>query len=111
MSSAGTATTAGSTTGTSMTIPAPSSTTVDLSKWEIVIGLEVHAELATATKLFSAAPQLFGAAPNTNIDPLTLGLPGSLPVLNEQAVELAIRVGLALNCTVQRSVFARKNYF
>jgi aspartyl/glutamyl-tRNA(Asn/Gln) amidotransferase A subunit len=93
------------------TIPAPSSTTVDLSTWEIVIGLEVHAELATATKLFSAAPQLFGAEPNTNIDPLTLGLPGSLPVLNEQAVELAIRVGLALNCTVQRSVFARKNYF
>ena len=96
---------------TDTTIPAPTSTTVDLSTWEIVIGLEVHAELSTATKLFSAAPQRFGAEPNTNIDPLTLGLPGSLPVLNEQAVELAIRVGLALNCTVQRSVFARKNYF
>jgi aspartyl-tRNA(Asn)/glutamyl-tRNA(Gln) amidotransferase subunit B len=84
---------------------------VDLDVWEIVIGLEVHTELATRTKLFSAAANEFGGDPNTNIDPLTLGLPGSLPVLNEQAVELAIRVGLALNCTVQRSVFARKNYF
>lgn len=83
----------------------------DKDKWELVVGLEVHAELATKTKLFSSAPNSFGQEPNTNIDPLTLGLPGSLPVLNEQAVELAIRVGLALNCTVQRSVFARKNYF
>ena len=79
--------------------------------WETVIGLEVHAELATATKLFCDAPNQFGGEPNTNIDPVSLGLPGSLPVLNEQAVELAIRVGLALNCQVQRSVFARKNYF
>ena len=79
--------------------------------WETVIGLEVHAELATATKLFSSAPNRFGGQPNTNVDPVSLGLPGSLPVLNEQAVELAIRVGLALNCQVQRSVFARKNYF
>lgn len=83
----------------------------DDSEWETVIGLEVHAELATKTKLFSAAPNSFGGEPNTNIDPVTLGLPGALPVLNEQAVELAIRVGLALNCTVKRSVFARKNYF
>jgi len=89
----------------------PTSATVDLETWEIVIGLEVHTELATTTKLFSAAPNHFGGEANTNIDPLTLGLPGSLPVLNEHAVELAIRVGLALNCTVQRSVFARKNYF
>jgi len=79
--------------------------------WEMVIGLEVHAELLTRTKLFSSAVNRFGGEPNTNIDPLTIGLPGSLPVLNEHAVELAIRVGLALNCTVQRSVFARKNYF
>jgi len=79
--------------------------------WETVIGLEVHAELATATKLFCSAPNRFGGQPNTNVDPVSLGLPGSLPVLNEQAVELAIRVGLALNCQVQRSVFARKNYF
>lgn len=83
----------------------------DHDAWEMVIGLEVHTELATRTKLFSAAPNEFGGEPNTNIDPVTLGLPGALPVLNEQAVELAIRVGLALNCTVQRSVFARKNYF
>jgi aspartyl-tRNA(Asn)/glutamyl-tRNA(Gln) amidotransferase subunit B len=83
----------------------------DHDAWEIVIGLEVHAELATRTKLFSSAMNAFGGSPNTQIDPLTLGLPGSLPVLNEQAVELAMRVGLALNCTVQRSVFARKNYF
>jgi aspartyl-tRNA(Asn)/glutamyl-tRNA(Gln) amidotransferase subunit B len=84
---------------------------IDLSVWEIVIGLEVHTELATRTKLFCSAPNVFGGEPNTNIDPLTLGLPGSLPVLNEQAVELAIRVGLALNCTIDRSVFSRKNYF
>jgi aspartyl-tRNA(Asn)/glutamyl-tRNA(Gln) amidotransferase subunit B len=84
---------------------------IDLDVWEIVIGLEVHTELATRTKLFSSATAEFGGDPNTHIDPLTLGLPGSLPVLNEHAVELAIRVGLALNCTVQRSVFARKNYF
>lgn len=84
---------------------------IDLDAWEIVIGLEVHTELATRTKLFCSAVNEFGGEPNTHIDALTLGLPGSLPVLNEQAVELAIRVGLALNCTVQRSVFARKNYF
>ena len=79
--------------------------------WEVVVGLEVHAELATATKMFSGAPNRFGGSPNTHVDPVSLGLPGSLPVLNERAVELAIRVGLALNCRVQRSVFARKNYF
>jgi len=79
--------------------------------WEVVIGLEVHAELATVTKMFSSAPNQFGGEPNTNVDPVSLGLPGSLPVLNEKAVELAIRVGLALDCRIQRSVFARKNYF
>ena len=86
-------------------------TSKTLDGWEIVIGLEVHAELATATKLFSSAQNVFGGEPNTNIDPVSLGLPGSLPVHNQKAVELAIRVGLALNCRVQRSVFARKNYF
>ncbi len=85
--------------------------TVDLERWEIVVGLEVHAELATRTKLFSSAANSFGGDPNTNIDPLTLGLPGSLPVLNEQAVELAIRVGVALGSTVSPSTFSRKNYF
>ena len=84
---------------------------VDLDTWEIVVGLEVHAELATKTKLFCSAVNEFGGEPNTNIDPLTLGLPGSLPVLNEQAVELAIRVGLALGSEVSPSSFARKNYF
>src|SRR6476646_3127416 len=79
--------------------------------WETVIGLEVHAELATKTKMFSAAPNHCGNDPNTNIDPVSLGLPGSLPVLNEQAVEMAIRLGLALDCSVEPSVFSRKNYF
>jgi aspartyl-tRNA(Asn)/glutamyl-tRNA(Gln) amidotransferase subunit B len=81
------------------------------SEWEIVVGLEVHCELATVTKLFCGCPNRFGDEPNTNVCPVCLGLPGSLPVLNEQAVELAIRLGRALHCTVQRSVFARKNYF
>ena len=79
--------------------------------YELVCGLEVHVELATATKLFSASPNRFGDDPNTNIDPVTLGLPGALPVLNRHAVELAMRIGLALNCTVQPSTFHRKNYF
>ena len=81
------------------------------TEWETVVGLEVHAELATETKMFSASPNRFGGDPNTHIDPVSLGLPGSLPVLNQKAVELAIRVGLALNCRIQPSVFARKNYF
>ena len=79
--------------------------------FEMVVGLEVHVEMATATKLFSGSPNRFGDEPNTNIDPVTLGLPGALPVLNRQAVELAMRIGLALGCTVQECVFARKNYF
>ncbi len=81
------------------------------SEWEIVVGLEVHAELATATKLFCGCPNRFGDEPNTNVCPVCLGLPGSLPVLNERAVELAIRLGRALHCDVRPSVFARKNYF
>ena len=79
--------------------------------WQLVVGLEVHVELATATKLFSGSPNRFGDEPNTNIDPVTLGLPGALPVLNEHAVELAMRIGLALNCRVQPCTFHRKNYF
>ena len=66
--------------------------------FEMVVGLEVHVELATETKLFSGSPNRFGDDPNTNIDPVSLGLPGALPVLNRQAVELAMRIGLALNC-------------
>jgi len=83
----------------------------DGSRWELVCGLEVHAELATVTKMFSGAPNSFGDEPNTNIDPVTLGLPGTLPVVNQRAVELAARFGCAVGATVQRSVFSRKNYF
>jgi aspartyl-tRNA(Asn)/glutamyl-tRNA(Gln) amidotransferase subunit B len=79
--------------------------------WETVVGLEVHVELATETKLFSGAPNRFGDAPNTNITQVCLGLPGSLPVLNRAAVEHAIRLGLALDCEVRPSTFHRKNYF
>ena len=86
-------------------------TTMTTTDRETVIGLEVHVELATVTKLFSASPNRFGDQPNTNIDPVTLGLPGALPVLNREAVELAMRLGLALNCEIRRCAFHRKNYF
>ncbi len=79
--------------------------------YEIVIGLEVHCELSTETKLFCGCPNSFGVEPNTNICPVCLGLPGSLPVLNRRAVELAMRIGEALDCTIKRSIFHRKNYF
>ncbi|MGH9303229.1 MAG: Asp-tRNA(Asn)/Glu-tRNA(Gln) amidotransferase subunit GatB [Acidimicrobiales bacterium] len=79
--------------------------------YETVIGLEVHCELSTTTKLFCGCPNSFGAEPNTNICPVCLGLPGSLPVLNRQAVVLAMRIGEALSCRIGASVFARKNYF
>jgi len=82
-----------------------------VSEWETVVGLEVHVELATNTKLFCGCPNHFGDEPNTNICPVCLGLPGSLPVINEQAVELAIRLGQALHCRVEPSIFHRKNYF
>ena len=80
--------------------------------WEPVIGLEVHVELATNTKLFCGCRNEFGAPPNTNMCPVCLGLPGSLPVLNEKAVELALRLGEALRFTMPaQSIFHRKNYF
>ena len=85
--------------------------TTTATDYETVIGLEVHVELATRTKLFSGSPNRFGDEPNTNIDPVTLGLPGALPVLNRHAVELAMRIGLALNCRIQPCSFHRKNYF
>jgi len=79
--------------------------------WEVVVGLEVHAELATETKIFCGCPNRFGDEPNTNICPVCLGLPGSLPVLNRQVVEHAIRLGTALHCEIRPSIFHRKNYF
>ena len=80
--------------------------------WETVVGLEVHCELATASKLFCGCPNEFGDEPNTNVCPVCLGLPGSLPVLNERAVEYALRVAEALHLRVpERSIFPRKNYF
>ena len=83
-----------------------------LAKYEPVIGLEVHVQLLTKTKIFCGCSTRFGDPPNTNVCPVCLGLPGTLPVLNKRAVEMAMRAALAINCTVQeRSRFARKNYF
>jgi aspartyl-tRNA(Asn)/glutamyl-tRNA(Gln) amidotransferase subunit B len=83
-----------------------------IAKYETVIGLEVHCQLATKTKIFCGCPTIFGAPPNTCVCPVCLGLPGALPVLSRRAVELGIRASLALHCEVRpQSIFARKNYF
>ncbi|MBV7363582.1 Asp-tRNA(Asn)/Glu-tRNA(Gln) amidotransferase subunit GatB [Actinomycetaceae bacterium TAE3-ERU4] len=83
-----------------------------VSKYDPVLGLEVHVELGTKTKMFDAAPNEFGGDPNTFLTPVSLGLPGSLPVVNATAVEYAIRIGLALNCKIAEYCrFSRKNYF
>jgi aspartyl-tRNA(Asn)/glutamyl-tRNA(Gln) amidotransferase subunit B len=83
-----------------------------LAKYEPVIGLEVHVQLLTKTKIFCGCSARFGDPPNTNVCPVCLGLPGTLPVLNKRAVEMAMRASLALHCTVrEHSRFARKNYF
>ncbi|MBB4734668.1 aspartyl-tRNA(Asn)/glutamyl-tRNA(Gln) amidotransferase subunit B [Micrococcus cohnii] len=83
-----------------------------IERFDPVLGFEVHVELNTATKIFSSAPNAFGDEPNTNVTPLDLGLPGTLPVLNREVVEYAIRLGLALDATIAPSCrFARKNYF
>jgi aspartyl-tRNA(Asn)/glutamyl-tRNA(Gln) amidotransferase subunit B len=85
---------------------------VNYDKYETVIGLEVHAQLLTKSKLFCGDSASFGAEPNTHISEITLAYPGTLPRLNKQAVELAIRMGLACHCTIeQKNYFARKNYF
>src|SRR5438034_7458640 len=84
----------------------------DIARYEPVIGLEVHVQLATATKIFCSCPTSFGAQPNSNVCPVCLGLPGALPVLSRKAVDLAIRAALALSCSIRPlSRFARKNYF
>lgn len=81
-------------------------------EWEVVIGLEIHAQLATKTKIFSGAATAYGAAPNTQASAVDLGLPGVLPVLNKEAVHMALKFGLAIDAEIaERSVFSRKNYF
>ncbi len=81
-------------------------------QWETVIGLEIHAQLSTKSKIFSAASTQFGQEPNSQACAVDLGLPGVLPVLNKEAVDKAIRFGLAVNAHInQRNVFDRKNYF
>ena len=83
-----------------------------MERFDPVLGFEVHVELNTATKIFSSAPNAFGDEPNTNVTPLDLGLPGTLPVLNRKVVEYAIRLGVALDAQVAETCrFARKNYF
>ncbi|MFN3541362.1 MAG: Asp-tRNA(Asn)/Glu-tRNA(Gln) amidotransferase GatCAB subunit B, partial [Rhodococcus sp. (in: high G+C Gram-positive bacteria)] len=83
-----------------------------LAKFDPVLGMEVHVELGTATKMFCGCPTEFGAEPNTQVCPVCLSLPGALPVVNSAAVESAIRIGLALNCSITPwGRFARKNYF
>ncbi len=101
--------TADATTGRSMaTVPFDEA----LARYEPVIGLEVHVELNTRTKMFCGCSTEFGAEPNTQVCPVCLGLPGSLPVPNRTAIESIVRIGLALNCSiVPWCRFARKNYF
>lgn len=94
-----------------MTAAAPAKTSVE-NKYEAVIGLETHCQLSTETKIFSTSSAAFGADPNTYIDPVTMGLPGVLPVLNEKVLEYAVKAGLALNCQIAPySKFDRKQYF
>ena len=81
-------------------------------EYEVVVGMEVHVEISTASKVFCGCKNDFHAPPNTHVCPVCLGMPGVLPVLNKQMVEKSVKVGLALNCTISRwSKMDRKNYF
>ncbi|MGO1567838.1 MAG: Asp-tRNA(Asn)/Glu-tRNA(Gln) amidotransferase subunit GatB, partial [Brachybacterium sp.] len=83
-----------------------------IARFDPVLGIEVHVELGTATKMFDGAPNIFAAEPNSAITPTSLGLPGALPVVNRKAVEYAIKIGLALNCSIAETCrFSRKQYF
>src|SRR5205085_12146410 len=89
-----------------------SSLTMSAADWEAVIGLEVHAELLTESKIFCGCSAAFGAPPNAHTCPVCLGMPGMLPVLNKRVVEFAVRAGLATHCAIAPvSRWARKNYF
>ncbi len=96
------------TTGTDTLVPFAAA----VQRYEPLIGLETHVELGTRTKMFCGCPTTFGAEPNSQVCPVCLGLPGSLPVVNRMAIEYTIRIGLALNCSIATWCrFARKNYF
>src|SRR5687768_2328036 len=83
-----------------------------LDKYELIVGLEVHTQLLTESKAYSEDSAEFGGSPNTHISPVSLGLPGALPVMNMRTIEYAIKLGLALKCTIRyENQFARKNYF